>query len=77
MEFTYPWRKHVSQYPEEILCDSENYMAKKIASYPQSVADKFEQGGTIILKSGCVSVTMEPPARPTFEVKAGRAGPVI
>ncbi len=62
--------------PEEVLFKSENDQTREeIASYLRRVADKLEQGEAVTLKSGSESVTMEPPARPTFEVKAEREGP--
>lgn len=62
--------------PEEVLFKSESSQSRdEIASYLRSVAEKLEQGGAITLKAGSDSVTMEPPARPTFEVKAEREGP--
>ncbi|WP_254533670.1 amphi-Trp domain-containing protein [Natrinema gelatinilyticum] len=62
--------------PEEVLFKSESGQTREeIASYLHSVAEKFEQGDAVTLKSGSESVTIEPPARPTFEVKAEREGP--
>ena len=62
--------------PEEVLFKSESVQTREeIASYLRSVADKLDQGEAVTLKSGSESVTMEPPARPTFEVKAEREGP--
>ncbi|WP_423750603.1 amphi-Trp domain-containing protein [Salinirarus marinus] len=62
--------------PEEVLFKSESAQSRdEIASYLRSVAEKLEQGGSITLKAGSESVTMDPPARPTFEVKAEREGP--
>lgn len=62
--------------PEEILFKSESDQTREeIASYLRSVADKLDQGDAVTLTSGSESVTMEPPARPTFEVKAEREGP--
>jgi len=62
--------------PEKVLFKSESDQTREeIASYLRSVADKLDQGGAVTLKSGSESVTMEPPARPTFEVKAEREGP--
>ncbi|WP_440009153.1 amphi-Trp domain-containing protein [Halomicrococcus sp. SG-WS-1] len=62
--------------PEEVLFKSESDQSREeIAAYLRSVVDKLEQGEPITLKSGAESVTMEPPARPTFEVKAEREGP--
>jgi amphi-Trp domain-containing protein len=63
--------------PEEVLFKSESAQSRdEIASYLRSVADKLEQGDAITLKAGSESVTMDPPARTTFEVKAEREGPV-
>ncbi|WP_254523561.1 amphi-Trp domain-containing protein [Natrinema caseinilyticum] len=62
--------------PEEVLFTSESSQTREeIASYLHGVAEKLEQGDAITLRSGSESVTMEPPARPTFEVKAEREGP--
>ena len=62
--------------PEEVLFKSERDQSREeIASYLRTVAEKLEQGDAITLTSGSESVTMEPPARPTFEVKAEREGP--
>ncbi|MES3516344.1 MAG: amphi-Trp domain-containing protein [Natronomonas sp.] len=62
--------------PEEVLFESEmDQSREEIAAYLRSVADKLDEGAPITLKSGSESVTMEPPARPTFEVKAEREGP--
>ncbi|ELZ66408.1 amphi-Trp domain-containing protein [Haloferax sp. Atlit-10N] len=62
--------------PEEVLFKSENRQARaEIASYLRTVADKLDAGEPITLKSGDQTVTMEPPASPTFEVKAEREGP--
>ncbi|ELZ90114.1 amphi-Trp domain-containing protein [Haloferax sulfurifontis] len=62
--------------PEEVLFKSENRQTRaEIASYLRAVADKLDAGEPITLKSGDQTVTMEPPASPTFEVKAEREGP--
>ncbi|QLH77326.1 amphi-Trp domain-containing protein [Halosimplex rubrum] len=62
--------------PEKVLFKSETDQTREeIASYLRSVADKLDRGEAVTLKSGSESVTMEPPARPTFEVKAEREGP--
>ena len=62
--------------PEEVLFKSESDQSREeIATYLRRVADKLERGDAITLKSGSESVTMEPPVRPTFEVKAEREGP--
>ena len=63
--------------PEEVLFKSESTQSRtEIASYLRTVADSLEAGDSITLSSGDQSVTMEPPARPTFEIKAEREGPV-
>ncbi|WP_251328013.1 amphi-Trp domain-containing protein [Haloplanus pelagicus] len=62
--------------PEKVLFESESEQSREdVAAYLRSVADKLERGEAITLKAGTESVTMEPPARPTFEVKAEREGP--
>ncbi len=62
--------------PEEVLFKSESGQTREeIASYLRGVADTLERGEAVTLKSGTESVTLEPPARPTFEVKAEREGP--
>ena len=62
--------------PEEVLFKSEsNQRREEIASYLRKVADNLESGDPINLKAGSESVTLNPPARPTFEVKAEREGP--
>jgi amphi-Trp domain-containing protein len=66
----------VTVMPETVLFESESAQSREdIAAYLRSVADKLNQGESITLSSGTESVTMEPPARPTFEVKAEREGP--
>lgn len=62
--------------PEEVLFESESDRSRAdIASYLRTVAEKLENGDAITLTSGAESVTLEPPSRPTFEVKAEREGP--
>lgn len=62
--------------PEEVLFESESSQTRaEIASYLRRVAENLEAGEAITLRSGDQSVTMAPPARPTFEVKAEREGP--
>ncbi|WP_178916085.1 amphi-Trp domain-containing protein [Natronomonas gomsonensis] len=62
--------------PEEVLFESEsNQSREEIASYLRNVADNLDSGNAITLKAGSESVTLNPPARPTFEVKAEREGP--
>ena len=62
--------------PEEVMFESESDRSREaIATYLRNVADKLDSGTAITLKAGSESVTLEPPARPTFEVKAEREGP--
>ncbi|GAB3034935.1 amphi-Trp domain-containing protein [Natronobiforma cellulositropha] len=62
--------------PEEILFKFERDMDRsEIADYLRTVADSLESGGDLSLESGGESVTMSPPARPTFEIKAEHETP--
>jgi len=62
--------------PEEVLFKSESKQSREeIASYLRKVADNLDSGNAISLKAGSESVTLNPSARPTFEVKAEREGP--
>lgn len=59
--------------PEEVLFKFERRMdGTEIAEYLRTVADNLEAGNSITLEAGGESVTMSPPARPTFEIKAER-----
>jgi len=63
--------------PEEVLFESEQSITRAdVATYLRTVADNLEAGEAITLQAGEQAVTLEPPARPTFEVKAEREGPV-
>lgn len=62
--------------PEEVLFESESQQSREeIAAMLHRVADNLEAGESITLSAGDQSITMDPPARPTFEVKAEREGP--
>ena len=62
--------------PEEVLFKLESDQRREeIASYLRAVADKLDSGNAMTLKAGSESVTLNPPDRPTFEVKAEREGP--
>ncbi|MUV61540.1 amphi-Trp domain-containing protein [Halobacterium sp. CBA1126] len=62
--------------PEEVLFESESDRSREeIATYLRTIADNLESGGAITLKAGGEEVTLDPPNRPTFEVKAEREGP--
>ncbi|WP_276301748.1 amphi-Trp domain-containing protein [Halorussus lipolyticus] len=62
--------------PEEVLFETERRMDQtEIASYLRTVAEKLESGEDITLSAGDQSVTLTPPAQPTFEVKAERETP--
>ena len=59
--------------PEEMLFETEGSMDRsEIASYLRTVADRLDAGDEIDLEAGDQHVTVAPPARPTFEVKAER-----
>lgn len=61
--------------PEEVLFESESAQSREdIASVLRTVAGKLDEGSAITLKTDNESVTMNPPSRPTFEVKAEREG---
>jgi amphi-Trp domain-containing protein len=63
--------------PEDVLFESERRRSREeIAAYLETVAERLRAGEPITLQAGDESVTLEPPARPTFEVKAEREGPV-
>jgi amphi-Trp domain-containing protein len=62
--------------PEEVLFESEESQDRReIASSLRRVAENLEAGEAITLTAGDQSVTLDPPDRPTFEVKAEREGP--
>ena len=62
--------------PEEVLFESESVQSRSdVAAYLRQVADHLEAGDAITLKAGEQTVTLDPPSRPTFEVKAEREGP--
>ncbi|XVH31851.1 amphi-Trp domain-containing protein [Haloferacaceae archaeon DSL9] len=59
--------------PEEVLFETESTQERAvIASYLRDIADKLDAGKPITLAAGDQSLTMDVPARPTFEVKAER-----
>jgi amphi-Trp domain-containing protein len=62
--------------PEEVLFESESRRSRdEIAAYLRTVADSLESGNAITLRQGEESLTVDPPVRPAFEVKAEREGP--
>ena len=62
--------------PEEVLFETESTQSRsEIAAYLRTFADKLDGDGPITLTAGEQSVTVDPPERPTFEVKAEREGP--
>ncbi|MFC7076542.1 MULTISPECIES: amphi-Trp domain-containing protein [Haloarcula] len=62
--------------PEEVLFKSEQTQSRsEIATLLRRVADNLDSGESITLRAGAEEVTMDPPANPTFEVKAEREGP--
>ncbi len=59
--------------PEEVLFESESTQSRAdIATYLRTVADKLDSGEPMTLSAGDQSVTLDPPSRPSFEVKAER-----
>ncbi|MDB9299895.1 amphi-Trp domain-containing protein [Halorubrum ezzemoulense] len=61
--------------PEEVIFESESRRSREeIAAYLRTVADSLDDGSAITLRRGEESTTLDPPARPTFEVKAEREG---
>ena len=61
---------------EEVLFESEQSSTRgEIADYLRSVAERLAQGESITLKAGSQELSMDPPERATFEVKAEREGP--
>lgn len=63
--------------PEAVLFETEQSMTREdVATYLRTVANNLEAGDAITLEAGAQAVTLESPARPTFEVKAEREGPV-
>jgi len=62
--------------PEEVLFEDERRQERgEIAAYLRTVADKLDGGEPITLVAGDRSVTVDPPTRPTFEVKVERETP--
>jgi amphi-Trp domain-containing protein len=58
---------------EEVLFKTEQRQSRaEIADHLRAVADKLEAGDEVTLSSGTESISLEVPARPTFEVKAER-----
>lgn len=59
--------------PEEVLFEDERRQDRaEIAAYLRAVADKLDGSEPITLTAGERTVTVDPPARPTFEVKVER-----
>lgn len=66
-------RTEVLRMAEEVLFESERTQSREeIAGYLQTVVDKLTAGETITLRANGEEVTLDPPSRPTFEVKAER-----
>lgn len=65
------WGVYRSLMPEDVLFKSESDRSREqIAAFLRKVAENLEGGDAITLKAGDDSVTLSPPSRPTFEVKA-------
>jgi len=61
---------------EEVVFESEQRMSRgEIAEYLRAVAESLDRGASITLSAGTQDVTVDPPAEPTFEVKAEHEGP--
>ncbi|WP_114576154.1 amphi-Trp domain-containing protein [Saliphagus sp. LR7] len=59
--------------PEDVLFEFERPMDRtEIADYLRTVADRLEAGDELAMEGGGESVSLSPPATPTFEVKAER-----
>jgi len=66
----------LSRMPEEVLFETERRQSREqIAAYLRTVAQKLESGTSFALSAGDQSVTLDPPAEATFEVKAERETP--
>lgn len=62
--------------PETVLFESEGTQTRAdVAAYLRQIADNLDADEAITLQSGDDSVTINPPAQPTFEVKVEREGP--
>lgn len=62
--------------PEEVLFEFETKMERaEIAGYLRRVADSMDAGDPITLSAGDQSTTLDPSARPVFEVNVEREGP--
>lgn len=62
--------------PEDVLFESERVMdTAEVATYLRRVADKLDAGDPVTLVAGDDELTMTPPGRVEFEVKAEREGP--
>ena len=57
--------------PEKVLFESELRQDRsEVADYLRTVADKLDAGESLTLSAGGDTVTLDPPASVTFEVKA-------
>ena len=62
--------------PEVVLFETESKQTRSdIATYLRQIADNLDAGEEITLQAGSESVTVDPPAQPTFEIKVEREGP--
>jgi amphi-Trp domain-containing protein len=62
--------------PEEVLFEFESEQSRSdAAAYLRAVADDLDAGDPVTLRAGEESITLNPPATVTFEVKAEREGP--
>ena len=57
------------------LRDRVDTVPAEIAAYLRAFADKLDADGPVTLTAGEQSATVDPPERPTLEVKSEREGP--
>jgi amphi-Trp domain-containing protein len=59
--------------PEEVIFESERPATRAdVADYLRTVADRLDADDPVTLRAGDDEVTLDPPGRLTFEVKAER-----
>ncbi len=62
--------------PETVLFESESHQSlDDVAEYLQHLANSLKSDGSVTLRAGEETVTVEPPAEVEFEVKVEREGP--
>jgi amphi-Trp domain-containing protein len=62
--------------PEDVLFTTERRQSRQeIASSLRQVAGALDEGRELTFEAGDQSITVDPPARPTFEMEVEREGP--